>query len=80
MALSPDDRRGPMLWTDAIPEMVKTVNSMRASLALRTVTYHSQNETIEILQKRVAMLEAERGPGLSAPKPLQTCDVGADWE
>jgi hypothetical protein len=38
---------------------------------------HEQNLK---LRQRVAMLEAERGPGLKAePKPI-TCDVGAYWD
>lgn len=34
----------------------------------------------ERLKKRVAMLETERGPGLKAPRPIETCSIGADWE
>lgn len=34
----------------------------------------------EQLKKRIAMLEAERGPGMKAPQPTITCDLGEYWE
>lgn len=39
-----------------------------------------RNSEIEALRRRVRNLEAERGPGMKAPQPVITCDLGEDYE
>ncbi len=67
-------------WSVLAERTAKAVDDLRADVSLARGALYIANKRREEAEKRVAMLEVERGPGLSAPKPIQTCDVGADWE
>ncbi len=71
---------GVFTWSEGAKQAVNDVNDMKAKICIQNVTIASQAECIDILSKRINMLESERGPGISAPQQIQTCSVGADWE
>jgi len=76
-----------MFWRDIVSASLKKIDENKQTLENTLERERAALATAEMFRKeserywkRIQMLEHERGPGLSAPQPIKTCDVGADWE
>lgn len=82
-----DSRPDGMFWRDIVSASLKKIDENKQTLENTLERERAALATAEMFRKeserywkRIQMLEHERGPGLSAPQPIKTCDVGADWE